>query len=140
MEFTTDKRAGMLARFFSVVFGTVSGMFEKKQEALRRQVEEELVKHLGLMPYWTQAQMIPGKGGTEYRWFWLGACYLRDHPGITEYEGEGNLLDAFNSTLQLIINLAGEELRKQMPQKYLSHLTSYLDSIVEVPAAMRAGG
>ncbi len=140
MDFPSDKRAGMVARFLSVIFVTMLGMLDKKQNSLREQVTERVIEHLGLQAYWAQAQTIPNKGGVEYRWFWLGACYLRDHPGITEYEGEGNLLDTFNSTLQLIIKLAGEELRKQMPQKYLSHLTSYLDSIVEVPAAMRAGG
>ena len=140
MDFPSDKRAGMVARFLSVIFVTMLGMLDKKQNSLREQVTERVIEHLGLQAYWAQAQTIPNKGGVEYRWFWLGACYLRDHPGITEYEGEGNLLDTFNSTLQFIIKLAGEELRKQMPQKYLSHLTSYLDSIVEVPAAMRAGG
>src|SRR6266516_772973 len=140
MDFPSDKGAGMVARFLSVIFVTMLGMLDKKQNSLREQVTERVIEHLGLQAYWAQAQTIPNKGGVEYRWFWLGACYLRDHPGITEYEGEGNLLDTFNSTLQLIIKLAGEELRKQMPQKYLSHLTSYLDSIVEVPAAMRAGG
>ncbi len=140
MDFPSDKRAGMVARFLSVIFVTMLGMLDKKQNSLREQVTERVIEHLGLQAYWAQAQTIPNKGGVEYRWFWLGACYLRDHPGITEYEGEGNLLDTFNSTLQFIIKLAGEELRKQMPQKYLSHLTSYLDSIVEVPATMRAGG
>ena len=24
------------------------------------------------------SKTIPNKGGVEYRWFWLGACYLRD--------------------------------------------------------------
>src|SRR6266700_4189944 len=140
MDFPSDKRAGMVARFLSVIFVTMLGMLDKKQNSLREQVTERVIEHLGLQAYWAQAQTIPNKGGVEYRWFWLGACYLRDHPGITEYEGEGNLLDTFNSTFQFIIKLAGEELRKQMPQKYLSHLTSHLDSIVEVPATMRAGG
>ncbi len=89
MTFTTDKRAGMLARFFSVLFGTLLGMLEKKQEALREQVEAELVTSLGLTPYWEQAQLIPGKGGTEYRWFWLAACYQRDHPGINRASRPG---------------------------------------------------
>jgi CRISPR-associated protein Csc3 len=139
-EFITDKRAGMLSRFFSVVFGKLLGMLDKKQETLRKHVEEELVKHLGLTPYWKQAQTIPGKGGTEYRWFWLGACYLQDHPGIDLYDGEDSLFAVFNSTLELVIKLAGDELRKQMPQNYLNHLISYLDSIIELPLAMRAEG
>jgi CRISPR-associated protein Csc3 len=140
LNFTPDVRIGMLSRFFSVVFATLLGMLDKKQAVLRERVEQEVVKQLGLAPYWAQAQTIPNKGGVEYRWFWLGACYLRDHPGIAEYEGEGNLFEVFNSTLQLVIRLAGEELRKQLPQRYLNHLTHYLDSIIEVPLSMRAGG
>lgn len=140
MTFTTDKRTGVVSRFFSVVFGTVLGMFDKKQDALRRHIEEEVIKHLGLSSYWEQAQTIPGKGGTEYRWFWLGACYLRDHPGINEYEGQGNLFEVFTSTFHLLIQLTGDELRKGMPQQYLNHLTHYLDSTIELPLALRAAG
>lgn len=140
MDFTPDPRIGMLSRFFSVVFVTVLGMLDKKQEALRQAVEQEVVKHLGLTPYWGQAQTIPNKGGVEYRWFWLGACYLNDHPGIDTYDGPGNLLSVFDSTLQLVLSLAGDELRKGMPQKYLNHLARYLDSVVEVPLSMRPKG
>jgi CRISPR-associated protein Csc3 len=140
--FTTDKRASMLARFFSALFGTLLGMFEKKQEALREQVEVELVTHLGLTRYWAQAQLIPGKGGTEYRWFWLAACYLHDHQGIREHQGQGNLKEVFTSTLRLLTRLAGDVLRQAMVQrqKYLSQLTDYLESMIEVPLTVRAGG
>ena len=140
LDFQADRRIGMVSRFFSVVFASVLGMLDKKQETLRQQLEKAVVEHLGLMPYWEQARTIPNKGGVEYRWFWLGACYLRDHPGITEYEGKDNLFEVFISTLQLLIKLAGDELRRGMPQKYLSHLTGYLESVIEVPLAVRAGG
>src|SRR6266480_5079800 len=139
-DFTPDIRVGMLARFFSVIFVSVLGMLDKNQDALHEQVEKAAVEYLGLTPYWLQSQTIPNKGGVEYRWFWLGACYLRDHRGVETYDGEGNLFDVFNSALQLVIKLAGDELRKQMPLKYLNHLTRYLDSVVEVPLAMRAAG
>ena len=109
LDFQADRRIGMVSRFFSVVFASVLGMLDKKQETLRQQLEKAVVEHLGLMPYWEQAGTIPNKGGVEYRWFWLGACYLRDHPGITEYEGKGNLFEVFISTLQLLIKLAGDE-------------------------------
>jgi CRISPR-associated protein Csc3 len=135
-----DVRISMISRFFSVVFVTLLGMLEKKQEALYKQVEQAVIKHLGLTPYWEQARGIPNKGGVEYRWFWLGRCYLRDHQGITPYEGEGNLFALFRSTLQLVIDLAGDELREQMPQRYLGHLTRYLDSVVELPHSARASG
>src|SRR5947209_7328474 len=139
-DFTPDIRVGMLARFFSVIFVSVLGMLDKSQDALHKQVEKAAVEHLGLTQYWLQSQTIPNKGGVEYRWFWLGACYLRDHRGIDTYNDEGNLFDVFNSALQLVIKLAGDELRKQMPLKYLNHLTRYLDSVVEVPLAMREAG
>lgn len=134
-----ERRVGKLSRFFSVVFVTVLGMLEK-QGTLRQQVEKAVIECLGLTPYWEQSQAIPNKGGVEYRWFWLGACYLRDHQGITSYEGEGNLYAVFRTTLRLVLDMAGEELRKQLPQKYLSHLTDYLDSIVELPLSIRAQG
>ena len=48
MTFTTDKRAGMVSRFLSVLFGTLLGMLDKKQETLRQQVEALLVKTPGV--------------------------------------------------------------------------------------------
>lgn len=140
LDFKPDMRIGMVCRFFSVMFASVLGMLDKKQEALRKQLEQELVNYLGLTPYWDQAQTIPNKGGVEYRWFWLGACYLRDHAGIAEYEGEGNLYTVFTSTFRLLLNLAGDELRKGMPQHYLGQLLRYLDSVIELPLSIRAGG
>ncbi|MDQ2905726.1 MAG: type I-D CRISPR-associated protein Cas10d/Csc3 [Chloroflexota bacterium] len=134
-----EKRIGMIGRFLSVVFATVLGLLDKKQELLRQRVEQAVVEHLGLAPYWEQARTIPNKGGVEYRWFWLGGCYLRDHPGITEYEGRGNLSEVFTSTLRLVLDLAGDELRKQLPQLYLNHLTSYLENVIELPLSLRSG-
>nr|MDQ2717340.1 type I-D CRISPR-associated protein Cas10d/Csc3 [Chloroflexota bacterium] len=134
-----EKRIGMIGRFLSVVFATVLGLLDKKQETLRQRVEQAVIEHLGLAAYWEQARTIPNKGGVEYRWFWLGGCYLRDHPGITEYEGQGNLSEVFTSTLQLVLGLAGDELRKQLPQIYLNHLTGYLESVIELPLLPGAG-
>lgn len=139
LDFPPDRYVGILGRFFSVVFASILGMLDKKQETLRQHVEQEVIKHLELEPYWTQSLTIPNKGGVEYRWFWLGACYLRDHPGIAEYEGKGNLHEVFSSTMQLLGRLAGDELRKRMPQNYLNHLARYLDSVVELPLAVRIG-
>ncbi|MDQ6660283.1 MAG: type I-D CRISPR-associated protein Cas10d/Csc3, partial [Chloroflexota bacterium] len=139
MDFAPDPRIGMIGRFLSVVFKSFLDKLDKKQQALREQVEQEVLKHLELTPYWEQAKTIPNKGGVEYRWFWLGACYLQNHLGILEYEGEGNLAEVFTSTIHIVLQLAGDELRKQMPQKYLNHLTRYLGSIVELPLAIRAG-
>ncbi len=140
MDFTPDIRIGMVGRFLSVVFLTLLDKLDKKQNALREQVEQEVVKYLGLTPYWKPAQTIPNKGGVEYRWFWLGACYMRDHPGTHERQGVGNLLEVFSSTLEIVLKLAGDELRKQMPQNYLNHLTRYLDSVIALPLSVRAGG
>lgn len=142
MTFSTAKQTGMLARFYSALFATLLGMLDKKQEALRGQVETELVQFLELTPYWEQAKLIPGKGGTEYRWFWLAACYWRDHPGITEYQGRGNLKGVFDAALELLNKLAGNELSQALlqRQKYLSHLTAYLESMIEVPLDIMASG
>lgn len=137
--FATSKQAGIVSRFLSVVFGTLLSTLDKKQEARRQEIEKALVQQLGLGAYWEQARSIHGKGGTEYRWFWLGACYMDVHKGITERQGEGNLEEVFSSTLNLLLQLAGDELRKGMPQKYLGHLTTYLESVIELPLAVRDG-
>ncbi len=136
LNFAPDLRAGMVSRFLSVVFLSLLSRLDKKQDVLREQVEKAVVAQLGLTPYWGQSKTIPNKGGTEYRWFWLGLCYLRDHQGYDT----NNLEAAFISTLKLVIELAGAELSQGMPQKYLSHLVDYLDSVVEVPPSVRANG
>jgi CRISPR-associated protein Csc3 len=141
-DLVTDVRAGMLSRFLSVIFVTVLDLLGKEQQALRARVEQAVIEDLELTPYWEQALAIPNKGGMEYRWFWLGACYLRDHPGIREYEGQGNLQAVFRSTLQLVFGLAGAELsvHMQQAQKYLGNLAEYLNSVIELPLAVRPRG
>lgn len=137
-----DIRISMVSRFFSVLFATVLGMLDsKKQDALHRQMEQEVVQHLGLQAYWDAAKTIPNKGGVEYRWFWLGAWYLHDHKGITSYDGAGNLQAVFQSTLALVKQRIGNELAQslQARQKYLGHLSEYLASAIDLPANMRSG-
>jgi CRISPR-associated protein Csc3 len=136
-----DLQISIISRFLSVVFATILGeMLPTKQKELRIQVEQAVVEHLGLKPYWEQARSIPNKGGVEYRWFWLGGCYWSHHRGSESYNGENNLLAVFQSTLRLVLTMAGEELRKQMPHLYLDNLAHYLDSIVEVPFSVRPQG
>jgi CRISPR-associated protein Csc3 len=138
-DFVPDKRIGMFSRFLSIVFNTLLGSLDKKQQELREQVEKKVVHALDLTPYWEQSKTIPNKGGVEYRWFWLGACYLRDHTGLELDGDERSLKTVFTRTLDLVIKLASDALRAKMPQQYLMHLTRYLDSIIEVPLALRTG-
>jgi CRISPR-associated protein Csc3 len=132
------RTASIMTRFLSVIFVTIPGLLDKSQQALQKQVEHALVQHLGLMQYWEQAKAIPNKGGVEYRWFWLAACYLHDNQGLSISGEERSLETVFVSTCDLIVRLVGEVLRTRLPQKYLQHLPSYLDSTVELPASIRA--
>ncbi len=145
INFTPDLRITILRRIFSVIFATLLGMLDKTQDALRAQVEREVVDLLELGPYWEQSKTIPNKGGVEYRWFWLGACYLRDHAVVdveSAYGGQSSLREVFSKTVAYLRERIGEELHQQMQarQRYLNHLTSYLETAVELPLAVRAGG
>ncbi len=133
-----DIRISMLSRFFSVIFATVLGMLDKTQDALHAQVEREVVQALGLTPYWDKAKTIPNKGGVEYRWFWLGAWYLDNHKGITTVDG--SIQAIFKSTFDLLTTRIGDELRAslQARQKYLNHLTSYLEASIDLPTNIHA--
>jgi CRISPR-associated protein Csc3 len=91
-----------------------------------------------LTDYWEQSKAIPNKGGVEYRWFWLAACYLHDHPGLNISGEEQSLEAIFISTFELIKQAAGEAMSTHLPQKYLQHLPLYLESSVELPASIRA--
>ncbi|GAC1354501.1 MAG: hypothetical protein NVSMB38_33100 [Ktedonobacteraceae bacterium] len=136
-----DLRTSMLSRFFSVVFATVLGMLDKTQDALHAQVEREVVQTLGLTPYWDKAKTIPNKGGVEYRWFWLGAWYLHDHKGIATHDGTDSLQAVFRNTFALLMTRIGDELRVVLRsrQKYLNHLTEYLEAAIDLPMNIRAG-
>src|SRR5712692_1416066 len=145
IDFTPDLRISILRRIFSVVFATLLGMLDKKQETLRAQVEQEIVDLLELRPYWEQSKTIPNKGGVEYRWFWLGACYLRDHVVAdveSAYGGQSSLREVFGKAVAHLRERIGEELRQQMQvrQLYLNHLSSYLETAVDLPLTVRAGG
>ncbi len=136
LNLTPDLRASMMSRFLSLIFLSLLGRLDKKQDTLRESVEKAVVEQLGLTPYWGKSKAIPNRGGTEYRWFWLGLCYVRDNSGLDE-----NKLEAvFLSILRMVIEMAGEPLRKAMPPKYLPHLVTYLNSIVELPKAVLDGG
>ncbi len=140
MEFQLDGRSvGMVSRFLSVVFNTLLGLLAKQPE-LRTQVEQAVIEQLDLAPYWERSQGIPNKGGVEYRWFWLAACFLQEHKGLNISGEERSLETVFTATLDRVVQLAGDALRAQLPQKYLGHLTQYLDNIVEVPLSIRAEG
>ena len=132
------RTASIMTRFLSVVFVSLLGLLDKSQQALHEQVERAVVEHLGLTDYWEDAKAIPNRGGVEYRWFWLAACYLHSHPGLNISGEERSLETVFVSTCKLIVELAGEILRTRLPQKYLQHLPEYLDSIVELPSSIRA--
>ncbi len=141
LTFQLDGRnIGMVSRFLSVVFNTLLSLLDKQQQELRKQVEQTVIQQLDLVPYWEQSKSIPNKGGVEYRWFWLAACYLQDHPGLAIDGEERSLQSVFTLTLARVLQLAGDVLRGQLPQYYLMHLTRYLDSIVELPLAIRAEG
>jgi CRISPR-associated protein Csc3 len=136
VDFKSDYRAGMVSRFLSVVFATLLGKLDKKQQAQYKRVEQAVIEVLGLKPYWEQAKTIPNKGGVEYRWFWLGALYMQNHPGCDDED----LRKVFDATLKLMIEMVGDELRKQMPQQYLGHLARYLATTVELSASLGTPG
>ncbi|GCE09288.1 type I-D CRISPR-associated protein Cas10d/Csc3 [Dictyobacter aurantiacus] len=139
-DFVPDKMTGMMSRFLSVVFTTLLDLLDKKQVELRDRVTQAVVAHLALTPYWSQSLTIPNRGGVEYRWFWLAACFMRDHQGMDIYDGEPNLFQIFRSTLALVRELAGDELRQRLPQRYLQHLPAYLESNIELPLSVQEGG
>jgi CRISPR-associated protein Csc3 len=140
LAFPPEKRVliGIMSRFLSVIFTTLLGGMGKKHQALREQMEQEIVQALELTSYWQQARAIPRKGGVEYRWFWLADRYLHDHPGLDISGNERSLETIFTSICTFLIIKAGEALKEQLPQQYLIHLSPYLDSIVELPPSIRA--
>ncbi len=142
LDLKPDLRTSKLARFFSIVFTTVLGMLNKHQQELYKRIEREIVDYLALQTYWEQSKTIPNKGGVEYRWFWLAARYIQDHPGVDTYDGAGNLKEIFEHIFALVKERAGAELAQaiQEHQRYLVHLPHYLETIVELPHMVRDHG
>jgi CRISPR-associated protein Csc3 len=129
--------ASIMTRFLSVVFVSLLGLLDKSQQTLQKEVETAVLRHLELTDYWEQSKAIPNKGGVEYRWFWLAACYLHHHQGLSISGEEQSLKTIFASTFKLMKQMAGEVMSDRLPQKYLQHLPLYLESSVELPATIR---
>lgn len=142
LDLKPDLRTSKLARFFSIVFTTVLGMLNKNQQDLYKRIEQEIVDYLALQPYWERSKTIPNKGGVEYRWFWLAAHYIQTNQGIHEYDRSGNLNEIFEGIFALVKERAGAELTQaiQERQRYLTHLSHYLETTVELPHTVRDQG
>ena len=137
VSFEPDLRVGVLARFLINLWKEA---FERlPDEATRSQVQAQVLERLGLTELWSTAERIPGKGGVEYKWFWLAAQYLKAHPGIDTQQGEGNLSDLFDEIMDLVLPDIEGTLDEVLAGSYLPHLTSYLAETLELyptPPAM----
>jgi CRISPR-associated protein Csc3 len=132
--FEPDVRVGVLARFLINMWKEV---IERLPDVtLRERLEQQVLERLGLVDLWPLAQGIPGRGGVEYKWFWLAAQYLAANRGIDVQQGQGNLQDLFQEIMALILPEAEPHLEQLLVGIYLPHLAHYLDKMLEIyPAA-----
>jgi CRISPR-associated protein Csc3 len=128
--FEPDIRIGVLARFLINLWKEV--IERLPDEKLREQTQNQVLEYLGLTDHWSLAQAIPGKGGVEYKWFWLAAQYLDAHPGIDTLQGEGNLYDLFNEIIEMVLPNIEENLDELFTGSYLLHLQTYLAETLEI--------
>jgi CRISPR type I-D/CYANO-associated protein Csc3/Cas10d len=135
------RTAGIFTRFLSIAFVTLLGLLDptqQTQQKLHEQTEQAIIEELALQSYWEQSKSIPNRGGVEYRWFWLAAWFLHDHPGLNISGEEQSLEAVFTRVCQRIVQMIGPVVSTQLPQHYLRHLSSYLSSLVELPRSIQA--
>lgn len=135
------RTAGIFTRFLSIAFVTLLGLLDSTQQAqqkLHDQAEQAIIEELAPQPYWEPSKSIPNKGGVEYRWFWLAAWFLHDHPGLNISGEEQSLETVFTRVCQRIVQMIGPVVSTQLPQHYLQHLSSDLSNLVERPLSIQA--
>jgi len=133
VAFEPDLRIGVLARFLINLWK--EALDRLPDQALRAQVETQVLERLGVVGLWPTAQRIPGKGGVEYRWFWLAAQYLKAHHGIDTQQGPGNLRELFDEIVTLVLPSIEETLEEVLVGSYLPHLNDYLAETLELHPA-----
>lgn len=136
VSFEPDLRVGVLARFLINLWKEA---FERlPDEAMRLRAQEQTLERLKLTELWPTAERIPGKGGVEYRWFWLAAQYLKKNPGIDTHQGTGNLSDLFEEVVNLVLPEIEGPLDRALVGTYLPHLNTYLAETLELYPASPA--
>jgi len=130
VTFEPDLRVGVLARFLINLWK--EALDQLLDEAMRLQVQEQVLGRLGLTELWSTAERIPGRGGVEYKWFWLAAQYVASHPGIDTHQGAGNLQDLFDEIVNLVLPTIEKPLNAVLAGPYLPHLSTYLAGTLEL--------
>jgi CRISPR-associated protein Csc3 len=130
VTFEPDLRVGVLARFLVNLWK--EALDRLPDEEMRSRVQAWVLERLGMTNLWPTAERIPGKGGVEYKWFWLAAQYLKAHPGIDIQQGEGNLSDLFDEIMDLVLPDIEGTLDQVMVGSYLPYLATYLAETLEL--------
>jgi len=128
--FEPDLRVGVLARFLINLWKEAFDRLSDKE--LQNQVHAQVLEKLNLADLWPTAENIPGKGGVDYKWFWLAAQYLQAHPGIDIQQGPGNLRSLFGEVLDLVLPDIEKPLDDVLVGSYLLHLADYMAETLEV--------
>lgn len=130
VAYEPDVRVGVLARFLINLWKEVFHRLEDGTASA--QLAQRVLDRLELADSWAVADRIPGKGGVEYKWFWLAARYLAAHPGIDVYQGTGNLQDLFDEIVALVLPEVEPCLEKALTGNYMLHVGPYLAETLEV--------
>jgi CRISPR-associated protein Csc3 len=124
VAFEPDTRLGVLARFLINLWKEVLERIPDKLTYDR--LTKQVLERLELTELWKTAERIPGKGGVEYKWFWLAAKYLAAHPGADTQQGVGNLRDLFDEIVASVLPEAEPYLEKTLTGHYMPHVGPYL--------------
>jgi CRISPR-associated protein Csc3 len=130
LEYVPSKRITQLGRFLLNYVGLLQKYLDKAATTLKTELERRLSLRFG-EELWNQAKRIPSNGGVDYRYYWLAAQYLRNHPlAETETESPGDSLEGlFRLCINDLLEVAGKELASApaLQGSYLQDLTDYLE-------------
>lgn len=131
LDYEPNERISMLGRFLINYTRLLGEQLGPNASEIKQELESRLVARFG-EELWAEAKLIPSSGGLDYRFYWLGAQYLRLHPGIavSKAQDETHSLEAlFNELVEEMLALAGPQLETApgLQGPYMQHLDEYLD-------------
>lgn len=130
ISFEPDVRVGVLARFLINLWKEAFDRLPDK--SMKASVQNRVLERLDIAGLWSIAERISGKGGVDYKWFWLAAQYLKAHPGIDIEQGPGNLADLCDEIVDLVLPDIEGALDEIWVGAYLPYLAPYMSETLEL--------
>ncbi len=130
LDYTPDERITMLGRFLINYTRIIHENLDKSLETSKKELEQQLISFFG-DDLWEQGENIPSSGGVDYRYYWIAARYLANHPPRPVHEVDDEI-DSLEHMLKHFITTLLETVGKELKQSskfqgsYFQSMLDYL--------------